>query len=118
MKNLLDQEKTVTREAKVTKKNGKLTFESIGATISDENTSIGKRIEDASDICSIMGVSKAIMKHVLFCHQEEANWPFGTDNEVRGKFNEIFETDKYNKVLKKIHAIRERHASVNQEKSL
>lgn len=64
-----------------------------------------------------MGVSKAIINHVLFCHQEEANWPFGTDKEVRDKFAEIFETKKYNGVLKKMKDIRDRHQSVIQEKS-
>lgn len=64
-----------------------------------------------------MGVSKAIINYVLFCHQEEANWPFGTDKEVQDKFAEIFETEKYDKVLDKIQKIRERQESVNKNKS-
>lgn len=90
----------------------------MGATISDPNSSVGNGIGGASnDICSVMGVSKAIINHVLFCHQEDANWPFGTDKEVQTKFKEILETDKYDEMLKCLKKKGERLEKDNTDKS-
>lgn len=120
MKNLLDEEKTISREAKVRKnqKNGKLTFESADAIISDKDTSISQRNEDATKyMCRTMGVSTAIINHVLFCHQEESNWPFGTDNEVMKKFDKILGTDRYNEALDIMRKKRSNYETTIKEKS-
>ncbi len=32
----------------------------------------------------LMGVSKPILQHVIFCHQEESNWPLtGNDKDLK-----------------------------------
>lgn len=77
-----------------------------------------KRIEDATvDMCVAMGVSKAIINHVLFCHQEESSWPLGTDNEVMKIFDEIFGTTEYNNALEKMRAMRKKYEASVKEKS-
>ena len=46
-----------------------------------------------------MGVSKAILNNVIFCHQEESNWPLNEKTKVKQKFDELFSATKYNKAL-------------------
>ena len=46
-----------------------------------------------------MGVSKAIMENVIFCHQDEALLPFSDQANLKKIFDEIFDTAKYTKIL-------------------
>lgn len=45
------------------------------------------------------GVSKALLDHVIFCHQEESDWPLGSDKDLKSHFDEIFSATKYTKAL-------------------
>ncbi|KAF2071270.1 hypothetical protein CYY_007407 [Polysphondylium violaceum] len=54
------------------------------------------------EIPELMGISKAILKHVIFCHQEESNWPLSESSKLKVKFDEIFAAVKYTKALKAI----------------
>jgi DNA repair protein RAD50 len=51
-------------------------------------------------------VSKAILDNVIFCHQEESNWPLSEPAALKKKFDEIFEATKYTKALDQIKSIR------------
>lgn len=46
-----------------------------------------------------MGVSKPILNYVIFCHQEESNWPLEDGKKLKERFDEIFDTSKYNKAM-------------------
>ena len=46
-----------------------------------------------------MHASKAILENVIFCHQEETNWPFSEASALKKVFDEIFDTTKYTKSL-------------------
>ncbi|MPC46738.1 DNA repair protein RAD50 [Portunus trituberculatus] len=45
------------------------------------------------------GVSKAILNNVIFCHQEESNWPLDEGKKVKEKFDAIFSATQYIKAL-------------------
>lgn len=115
VKNLLGNSTTICRSAKVFKKNQKTTFKTLDATVTvsekdgkDRTTS--KRNEDAtSDMCTAVGVSKAIINHVLFCHQEDSDWPLRTDKEVMDIFDKIFGTTEYNNALDEIRSMRKQY---------
>lgn len=106
------------------KKAQKAQFKSLDTTITvdekdREPISISKRSADATDeITCAVGVSKAIINHVLFCHQEEASWPLGTDQEVMSKFDQIFGTTEYNNALDKMRAMRKKYEAIIKDKSL
>ena len=53
-----------------------------------------------------LGVSKPILNYVIFCHQEESNWPLEEGSKVKDKFDEIFNSAKYQKCLKNIKEVR------------
>ena len=45
---------------------------------------------------------QAILEHVLFCHQEESNWPLQEGNVVKKRFDEIFESSRYTKAQEQV----------------
>ncbi|XP_043285323.1 DNA repair protein RAD50 [Venturia canescens] len=51
------------------------------------------------EVLSSIGVSKAILNYVLFCHQDDSNWPFEDGKRLKERFDQIFDTSRYNKAL-------------------
>uniref|UniRef100_A0AAX7TIX9 Zinc-hook domain-containing protein n=1 Tax=Astatotilapia calliptera TaxID=8154 RepID=A0AAX7TIX9_ASTCA len=58
------------------------------------------------EITSALGVSKSVLNDVIFCHQEESNWPLSEDSVLKEKFDSIFNVTKYNKARSKMHELR------------
>ncbi|GAA6019292.1 hypothetical protein JCM8202_000967 [Rhodotorula sphaerocarpa] len=58
------------------------------------------------EVPSQLGVSRAILQNVIFCHQEESNWPLSEPAALKKKFDDIFEASDYTKVLDEIKRIR------------
>ena len=46
----------------------------------------------------LLGVSRAILENVVFCHQEDSNWPMSDGAALKKKFDDIFESTRYTKV--------------------
>ncbi|KAI9660134.1 MAG: DNA repair protein rad50 [Bathelium mastoideum] len=53
-----------------------------------------------------LGASKAILEHVIFCHQDESLWPMSEPAKLKDRFDEIFEALKYTKVIDNIKVLR------------
>ncbi|KAL0276884.1 UNVERIFIED_CONTAM: hypothetical protein PYX00_004352 [Menopon gallinae] len=65
--------------------------------------SISNRCADFTyEISRIFGVSKAILENVIFCTQEDSHWPLDTDQKLKEKFDQIFDSDRYNKCVTKV----------------
>jgi len=47
----------------------------------------------------LLGVSKAILENVVFCHQEDASWPLQEGAVLKKKFDDIFDSTRYTKAL-------------------
>ncbi|XP_076835840.1 DNA repair protein RAD50 [Brachyhypopomus gauderio] len=58
------------------------------------------------EMISALGVSKAVLNHVIFCHQEESNWPLSEGKALKQKFDEIFSATRYIKVLETLRQLR------------
>lgn len=58
-----------------------------------------------------LGVPKAILENVIFCHQEESNWPFSESSILKKKFDDIFDSKRYQVALENIKNIRKEKAS-------
>lgn len=52
-----------------------------------------------AEVVSAMGVPKAILNYVIFCHQEESSWPLEEGKKLKERFDQIFDTAHYNKAL-------------------
>ena len=67
-------------------------------------------------IPQLMGVKKAVLDNVIFCHQEDSNWPLQEGTALKKKFDDIFESTRYTKALKVISD--ERKKQRNEMKDL
>lgn len=68
-----------------------------------QKQSISNRCADFTyEISRIFGVSKAILENVIFCTQEDSHWPLETDQKLKEKFDQIFDSDRYNKCVSKV----------------
>ena len=47
------------------------------------------------EIPRLLGVSKAVLENVIFCHQEDSYWPLSEPASLKKKFDDIFEATKY-----------------------
>ncbi|CAF3356602.1 unnamed protein product [Rotaria socialis] len=65
-----------------------------------------KCIELDREMVTAFGVSTAILENVIFCHQEESNWPLSEGKQLKTKFDDIFAATKYMKALELIRKIR------------
>nr|XP_043898596.1 DNA repair protein RAD50 isoform X2 [Solea senegalensis] len=58
------------------------------------------------EMISSLGVSKPVLNHVIFCHQEESNWPLSEGKALKDKFDSIFAATKYIKALDTMRQLR------------
>ncbi|KAJ1916464.1 DNA repair protein rad50 [Mycoemilia scoparia] len=72
-----------------------------------EKESVSLRCSDMdAEMSNRLGVPRAILDNVIFCHQEEANWPLSEPSVLKKKFDEIFSATRYTKALDSIKQIR------------
>ena len=55
-----------------------------------------------SEMMRHLGVTEPILNYVIFCHQEDSNWPMDEGGKVKAKFDEIFSGILNDKHLLKI----------------
>ena len=68
-----------------------------------ERTVLSSRVAELDKIMpQNLGVSKAILDSVIFCHQDESLWPMSEPSVLKKKFDEIFEALKYTKAIDNI----------------
>ena len=95
----------VVRSMEVKQQKVKLMFKQLDGTIraSDKH---GQRVS-MSHKCTeldrqvplLLGVSKAILENVVFCHQEDSSWPLQEGTVLKKKFDDIFDSSRYTKAL-------------------
>ena len=95
-----------------------------------ERTAMSSRVAELDQILpQYLGVSKAILDSVIFCHQDESLWPLSEPSILKKRFDEIFEAIKYTKAIDNMKVLRkkqmeelgklrivEQHAKENKEK--
>ncbi|NXU83265.1 RAD50 protein, partial [Xiphorhynchus elegans] len=76
-------------------------------------TKLGERVSLSSKCAEIdreminaLGVSKSVLNNVIFCHQEESNWPLSEGKALKQKFDEIFSATRYIKALEALRQVR------------
>ena len=83
-----------------------------------ENSTANRRCADMDNaIPALMGVPRAIIEHVIFCHQEDSNWPLGERLLLKKRFDEIFGSSRYTKALETIEKQRKEIVKEAKEKS-
>lgn len=118
---------TATRSMKVSHKGNAKTakFETLDSAVTVEDGATGEKktlsrprvVDINNDMADAMGVSKAIINNVIFCHQEDSSWPLEEPKELKKKFDAIFETTEYNKVIEKLIKISKEYGDRQKEKA-
>ncbi|KAM3161488.1 Zinc-hook domain-containing protein [Lachancea thermotolerans] len=72
-----------------------------------ERTTLSSRAAELdTQVPLYMGVPKAILDYVVFCHQEDSLWPLSEPSNLKKRFDEIFQAMKYTKALDNLKAIK------------
>nr|USW07897.1 DNA repair protein RAD50 [Crypthecodinium cohnii] len=80
-------------------------IDSVLRTTAEDGTkpSLSHRCVDMdAQVPELMGVSKAVLENVIFCHQEDSSWPLQDSSTVKKRFDDIFGATRYTKALQNI----------------
>lgn len=72
----------------------------------NRNTLSTRSVELDTQVPLYMGVPKAILEYVIFCHQEDSLWPLSEPSNLKKKFDEIFQAMKFTKALDSLKGIK------------
>uniref|UniRef100_A0A7N6AT37 Zinc-hook domain-containing protein n=1 Tax=Anabas testudineus TaxID=64144 RepID=A0A7N6AT37_ANATE len=102
---------TIHRSMSCTQKAKNYSFKSLEQVITrikdGEKVSLSSKCGDLDrEMISALGVSKPVLNHVIFCHQEESNWPLSEGKALKDKFDSIFAATKYIKALETMRQLR------------
>lgn len=102
-----------TRSLQLTQKRNKLEQKTLDGVLATrdpdtgETTSADRKCAALDkEMPAMLGVSTAILENVIFCHQEDSNWPLSEPSVLKKKFDDIFSATKYTKALDNIKNIR------------
>ncbi|KAJ3414569.1 DNA repair protein rad50 [Chytridiales sp. JEL 0842] len=111
-KNVNGKEMVCTRSMSLTQKKTSLTQKTLESLLMTKNED-GEQVSISSKCAELdiampeqLGVSKAILDNVIFCHQEESFWPLSEPATLKKKFDEIFASTRYTKALVNIRDVR------------
>lgn len=100
------QSMVVVRSMELTQKKTTQTFKQLDGVLRMFDPETGERVslshkctELDKQLPHLLGVSKPILEHVVFCHQEDASWPLMEGAVLKKRFDDIFDSTKYSKAL-------------------
>lgn len=107
----------VVRSLNLTKKKNKLEFKALDGvvrTFNDNNEQVSMSVKCSDldrQIPGMLGISAPIIENVMFCHQEESNWPMMEGAILKKKFDDVFESTRYAKALEAIAKSKKEYAA-------
>eukprot|EP01083_Nonionella_stella_P000384 1106_1 len=103
----------VNSSMQLTQKRTKSEFKTIDGVVrmydesTNEQIALSHKCADMKKVVpELMGVSRAILDNVIFCHQEDANWPLSEAKKLKEKFDQIFATSRWSKALINVNQFR------------
>uniref|UniRef100_A0A8C3S743 RAD50 double strand break repair protein n=1 Tax=Chelydra serpentina TaxID=8475 RepID=A0A8C3S743_CHESE len=105
----------VQRSMVCTQKGKKTEFKTLEGIITrtkhGEKVSLSSKCAEIDrEMISALGVSKSVINNVIFCHQEESNWPLSEGKALKQKFDEIFSATRYIKALETLRQVRQKQS--------
>ena len=105
-----------TRSMSLKRRSNKLEFKALEQTLKvktpTENGVPGKELivshsqqEIDRQIPELLGVSRAVLENVIFCHQEDSQWPFRDHATLKAIFDELFETTKFTRLYETLQRL-------------
>lgn len=109
------------RSLQVIKKKSKLEYKGLENVLRTTNAqgeklSISMKCIDMDKIIpENLGVSPAIIEHVIFVHQEDSNWPMQEGMVLKKRFDEVFESTRYTKALEAFTKAKKEYQSKSKD---
>jgi len=113
-KGLDGKDKIISRSLEATQKTKGITVKTMDTTMTtrlpnNKYQQISSKCADMNaEMFVLLGVSKPILNYVIFCHQEDSNWPLEEGKKVKEKFDEIFNSAKYRSCQTNIKEVRKK----------
>lgn len=109
-------EMTMVRSVQLTVKGNTRSMKTLEGSLSwirnGEKVTISSRVAELDQMLPHhLGVSKAILDNVIFCHQDESLWPMSEPSHLKKKFDEIFESGKYIKAIENIKNMKKKKSN-------
>lgn len=105
------QKSFVGRNLCLTQKRNKQEFKAMDMVMKTRDPQTGRDTSQTNKcsemdklIPTLLGVSRAILENVIFCHQEDSNWPLQEGAVLKRKFDDIFESSRYTKALEALRS--------------
>ncbi|CCD25718.1 MRX complex DNA-binding subunit NDAI_0F04000 [Naumovozyma dairenensis CBS 421] len=76
----------------------------------DRSTLSTRSVELDTQVPLYLGVPKAILEYVIFCHQEDSLWPLSEPSNLKKNLNEIFQAMKFTKAIDNLKNIKKEMA--------
>lgn len=74
-----------------------------------ERTTVSSKCADMDSLMpQYLGVSKAVLEYVIFCHQDDSLWPMSEPATLKKRFDEIFEAMKYTKAVENLKNLKKK----------
>ncbi|XP_064608041.1 LOW QUALITY PROTEIN: DNA repair protein RAD50-like [Liolophura sinensis] len=111
----------VERSMIVQQKAKTLTFKTLDGIITrlrpdgSKISTTSKCLEIDREMVTSLGVSKPVLENVIFCHQEDSNWPLSEGKALKDKFDAIFASTRYVKALEAIRKLKQSQDIVLKE---
>ena len=105
------------RSMELEKKKTKLTFKQLDGVLrtvdkhGNKQSLSHKCSELDKQIPMLLGISSAILEHVVFCHQEDSSWPLQDAATVKKNFDAIFDSSRYTKALEVFTKLKKEYMS-------
>ncbi|XP_029643007.1 DNA repair protein RAD50 isoform X1 [Octopus sinensis] len=122
-KDIIQKDVIVSRAMTGTQKAKKVETRTLDGVITRRSTDGDKSLtqkcaEINREMIISLGVSKAVLENVIFCHQEEANWPLSEGKVLKEKFDAIFASTRYVKALESIRKYKQvQDGSIKEKKT-
>ncbi|GIX63602.1 DNA repair protein RAD50 [Babesia caballi] len=72
-----------------------------------QESSVSMKTSDLdASMPSLMGLSRALIDSVIFCHQDENNWALDDLAKVKARFDDLLETSRYTKAIAALNKAR------------
>ncbi|XP_041359275.1 DNA repair protein RAD50-like [Gigantopelta aegis] len=113
LRDVTNQQCIVQRSMTATQKLKKVEMRTLDGVITrrgadgEKKSITSKCAELDREMVAALGVSKAVLDNVIFCHQEDANWPLCEGKALKEKFDAIFASTRYTKVLETIRKLKQ-----------
>ncbi|GJQ15992.1 hypothetical protein GpartN1_g7817.t1 [Galdieria partita] len=115
---IVNRQFQLTNKVTTKKQEFKSVEQSVQIVDGKEKLTLSQRHADVNEIVpELMGVTKAVLEHVVFVHQEESNWPLSDPRHLKEKFDEIFAATRYTKALDAIRKFKREKTTQLKEKA-